>query len=596
MTTRRELRHQRAVVTTSPVELNGEVVSRSGATELPNPETVNPETAGAIDPAATESKPEKLLENANPLKSTISIRPGRLARIVHRLNPRRGNTPQEIAILEEKQRRKAMEKLLREEANEYKRRFVKVLTRMGCCYEHKKRDGFLSPRFAVVKFKSIIMTPDAFFFEVDTLGLPYLVGVTRLMQEEIVTELSFACGHRVSCQYKEDKGFFYIVERSSGMLGIPRHVMYMDMLKAMPDYMDRLTVPLGLTSNTRPVYRSFSQMFSMLVAGTIGSGKSNALNVMLCTLIHRNTPRQLGLMLIDLKGGLEFGFYEGIPHLIKVEDVAPNGIATQKNQVVGMLRWLHGEGERRLRLLKGAGCKDIARYNQKHRRDFLSHLILVIDEWADIKMLPAKESGAAEELLVNIAQRLRAVGIHVIVCTQVPKTEVLTTRIKGVLPAKLAYSCPTQQGSMAILDNANAKMLQPAGRAILQWTNEIQIQTPYINDEIIQEIIRGAISGTFADVDKGHDVTLLEILEYALNEDDGNLSRNRLFKVFEPRGITQLELSTWLQEIEGTEVIIGSAPYRIEPAAGTRPRRQIAISQDQEEEPEKPKEETHEPV
>lgn len=602
MTTRQKLKILGTRILRTSPQMQGSHISDSGQEAGQTSDTtqvVATGTASAVLPGLSNNVPT---ENLDPMRKTVYAQPkGRLNILVQKfIKPWKPRSPSEKLVETEKAKRKAMEKLLREEAREYKKRMINVLNRMGKCYQYKRSGGggLLSggPAVKSVHFDSCVMQPDALYFRVDTLRLPYGVSVTDLADPAIVTDMSLVCQKRVSCQYTEAVGFWYIVERASGRLGIPSHVKFTDLLEAMPEHMDRLTIPLGVGENARPIYKSLGDMYSVLVGGTVGAGKSNILNVILCALIRRNNPHRLKMLLIDLKGGLEFNFYEGIPHLLSIERLPGfkeddamghlhNGIAYYREQVPGVLRWVHNEGERRIGLLREAGYKDIARYNQNNRRHALPHLLLMIDEWADVKM-DKTISADSEELLTNVAQRLRAVGIHVIVCTQVPKSEVLTTRIKGVLPAKLAFSCPTIQGSMAIIDNGHAKELSPKGRCVFQWQDETQVQTPYINDEIIREIVEGAKVGKFDALEHTHDVTLLEILGWALANDNGNLTVNRLLKVYEPRGITQAELRDWLKEIENTEVIIGSATYQVEPGAGSRPRRLVAISQDADQDPE----------
>jgi S-DNA-T family DNA segregation ATPase FtsK/SpoIIIE len=350
------------------------------------------------------------------------------------------------------------------------------------------------------------------------------------------------------------------------------------MLEAVPPSADGLTVPLGRTTNGKAVYKSLSQMYSMLVGGTTGGGKSNLLNVMLCTLIRRNTPERLHMLMVDLKGGLEFGFYEGIPHLLNLPDVAPSGIVQERTEVPKLLQWLFHEGERRIKVLRDAGYKDVGRYNARHRKDHMPHILLIIDEWADIKLEP-KTGKESEELLINISSRFRAVGIHVVLCTQVPKSEVLNMRVKGVLPAKIAFSCPHNTMSMAVLDNGHATNLQPAGRAVFQWQGEIMIQAPWINDDQVKATVKGAIDGHYDDIKGGHDVTREEVWRYALDNASGWLSSRDLYAVYRDRGLTQKELLSWLEEAEGKEIVIGTSLYRVEPATGSRSRRLVAVEE-----------------
>jgi len=501
------------------------------------------------------------------------------ARRVYHRRPWRALTPEEKFQRVEEKRRAEMASLLASEANLYWDRLVNALDRNQFMHtQSKTAAGGGAPKTKHVSFDVIKLQPEAIYFRINTMHLPYGTRISDLMDKDLILDLSVACGRRVTAEYSERIGAWYIVERAIGVRGIPDHVKFVDLLEAMPASADGLTVPIGMSLNAKPIYKSLGRMYSMLVAGTIGGGKSNFLNVMLITLIRRNTPQQLRLILVDLKGGLEFQFYEGLPHLISIPGNAPNGICDNTENVPGVLDWLHEEGERRMNVLRKAGYKSIGRYNAYQRKRRLPHILLVIDEWADV-MYHKDIKKDCEETLANVAQRFRAVGIHCVICTQIPKAEVVSMRIKGVLPAKLAFSVPSNHASQIIIDTGRASQLTPAGRAIYQWDEEYEVQTPFINEDIIDHVVQQAISGKSDAITSGHDVTHLEVLEWALSQENGYLSRDVLFRQFGKRGLKQEELNNWLSDWEGQELVIGTSLYRVDPAAGNRPRRLIAIDE-----------------
>jgi hypothetical protein len=520
-----------------------------------------------------EPAPAEIVQPAKPAAPSMA------KLLAARMFPgRRILTNEEELLQREAERRKLIEKQLQSEAHLFKDRVLVVLNRRNLCYRYPKseRDQQLSG-IQMVKFKLVKIYPEAFYFFIDVERLPRGISVLDLVKTDVLTDLSIACGHRVSAHFSEKSGCVFIVERSSGVLGIPNHVKLSDMWNATPAYADGLSIPFGLTTNSKPVYKSLSQMISLLIAGTTGAGKSNFANVLLCTLIRRNPSDRLKLILVDLKGGLEFSFYEGIPHLLNVPEHAPTGICYERGQVPGVLRWLLAEGERRIQVIKAAGYKDIGRYNHHNRKKAMPHLVFMADEWADIKLEP-RVGKEAEDLITNIASRFRAVGIHVILCTQTPKVEVISTRIKGVLPAKCCFSVPTNTASVIVLDNTHAKGLEPQGRCLLQFLDEIQIQTPFISDADIKLTVEGAISGHFEKAQaRSHDVTELEVMNWALEHDSGWLAYQRLFKTFQPRGITQREVIDLVSSWEGREFVIGTSLFRVDPPAGNRARRLIAV-------------------
>lgn len=570
-----------------PKNTTGQFISKSGELTVKSSDSLSAKTVGMVDslPAVTADKP---IENTQEMKQRI-WRGGRSKwwkRIFKNMTTKRELTREEIIALEEKQRRDELEKLLRLEANLYKQRIVNRLTGLGLAYKYKtnERDVWAS-KFQTVKFSLCVLQPDAIYFKIDTASLPWGVSIMQLMDEGVLTDLSLSCGSRVMADYSETRGAWYIIERASGAMGIPNHVKFADMLERYPASADGLSIPFGITTNGRPVYKSLdNNMPHMLIGGTTGAGKSNFVNVVLCALIRRNSPKHLRMVMVDLKGGLEFDFYEGIPHLLPIEEVAQNGIANYRDQVPGVLTWLLKEGERRIKILKAAGKKDIGRYNQFHRKDPLPHLLFIIDEYADVK-LDRKIGKEVEEKLINIASRFRAVGIHVIICTQVPKSTVIDTRIKGVLPGRVAFSCTGNHESMAILDNGHANGLAPVGRAILKSAGEITFQAPYINDQTVKRIVEGAIAGGSYDDSEiaEHDVTLEEVLAWALENDTGYLSRRRLYSQFKDRGLKQAEIEKWMSDIENTEILVNSTVYRVEPAGGSRARRLVAADRGEDE-------------
>lgn len=500
--------------------------------------------------------------------------------MVKKLNPWRPLTEEEKYYKAELLRRKKLAKVLERESQLYWDGIVRCLDRYGMKHRPSREESGGGMRFTRhVSFDRVVLTPEAIWFRVNTARLPYGVSIPRLMDREIIQDLSIAVRHQVRGEYTVEKGAWYFVERGVGTRGIPDHVRFMDLLNAMPASADPLTIPIGIGLNKKLVYKSLGRMYSMLVGGTIGGGKSNFLNVILLTLIRRNPPDRLKLILIDLKGGLEFQFYEGIPHLMPIPTLAEGGIADKNEQVPGILQWLKLEGERRMQVLRAAEQKSIGMYNAHRKQNRMPHILLVIDEFADI-MYNKKISGYCEETMANIAQRFRAVGIHVILCTQVPKKEVISTRIKGVLPAKIAFSTTNNTASMVILDNINAKELRPAGRAIFQWDQELEVQTPFINESIIEEIVTGAKQGKYEKQETRHDVTQLEVMEYALSEENGFLNIQRIYKQFSGRGITREELEKWFSEWDNQEIIIGTGLYKCVPPAGSRARRLIAIDED----------------
>ena len=572
---------------TFTVPTRGDAVSTGGETVIDATGDSATTTQGQAD-AMTRKEAGPIDENLDPLRQRFFDlrRKALIVRLIRWLWNRRPGRPLTAEEIAEKARIAELKELhatLTEEAKTVERLMVQTLTRLGLCYIYRKAErGFMSPRMKQIRFSHISLEKDAIHLRVDTRPryLPPDVDLLKLADEAVIFNLAMSLGKEVEARYSEEFGFWYIVSRSSGVRGIPNHVMLSDMLKGFPESADGLSLPLGMAANGKPIYRSLTTMYSILVGGTIGAGKSNILNVFICSLIRRNTEDRLWLSLVDLKGGLEFTAYEGIPHLKTDRDVTKTGIIEHREDVPYLFDWIIEEGERRMKQVKKAGVSDIGRYNHLNRKKPMPRWVLIIDEYADTRM--SGDKAEIEKKLTNIAQRFRAVGIHVIACTQYPSAKVISQDIKIAMPAQLAFNCANTYGSQAIIGDGRAKGLQPVGRFIFNWAEGgIPIQAPYITNQFVKETVKGAIAGEFKDIIEGHDVTPLEIMTWALDHDLGWLSRDKIYPIFRSRGLTQKELGDWLREWEGKEFVIGTTIYKVNPASGTRARRLVPVEDDE---------------
>ncbi|MDR2063973.1 MAG: DNA translocase FtsK [Candidatus Nomurabacteria bacterium] len=237
----------------------------------------------------------------------------------------------------------------------------------------------------------------------------------------------------------------------------------------------------------------------LLVAGTTGSGKSVMLNTLITSLLFRNSPSDLRLILIDPKGN-ELAPYKDIPHLL-----AP--IITTTDKVVSALKWSVNEMERRFQLFANIGAKDIVSYNEKlqstkqkvstpdengvmHEHDDgkMPYIVIVFDEMSDFMMTAKRD---IEGLIVRIAQKARAAGIHLVLATQYPKKEVITGLIKGNVPTRISFKVAEQVNSRVILDQVGAEKLLGSGDMLLlsPQVNKLQrIQGAWVSDAEIEAI------------------------------------------------------------------------------------------------------------
>ncbi|MEK7594154.1 MAG: DNA translocase FtsK 4TM domain-containing protein [Patescibacteria group bacterium] len=199
-----------------------------------------------------------------------------------------------------------------------------------------------------------------------------------------------------------------------------------------------------------------AKMPHILVAGQTGSGKSVMINTILTSLLYRNSPADLKLILVDPKQ-VELKPYDEIPHLL-------TPVITEPEKCISALKWAVAEMERRYRALADENKRDIAAYNSLKKEEGMPYIVIVIDELADLMMMAARD---VEALIVRIAQKARAVGIHLVLATQRPSVDVITGLIKANVPARIAFTTASQVDSRTIIDQVGAEKLLGQGDMLL---------------------------------------------------------------------------------------------------------------------------------
>jgi len=222
------------------------------------------------------------------------------------------------------------------------------------------------------------------------------------------------------------------------------------------------------------------KMPHLLIAGQTGSGKSVMINTLLASLLYRNSPAEMKLILVDPKQ-VEMIPYNDIPHLL-----AP--VITQPEKCISALKWAINEMERRYSLLAEERLRDIKSYNQRKREESMPYIVIVIDELADLMMLAARD---VEALIVRLAQKARAVGIHLVIGYPAPSVDVITGLIKANVPARIAFTVASQVDSRTILDQVGAEKLLGQGDMLLltpQMSKPKRIQGAWTMDEEVMKI------------------------------------------------------------------------------------------------------------
>ncbi|MEK7612027.1 MAG: DNA translocase FtsK [Patescibacteria group bacterium] len=240
-----------------------------------------------------------------------------------------------------------------------------------------------------------------------------------------------------------------------------------------------LVFPLGRDVSGDPIFVDIERLPHMLVAGSTGSGKSITIHSILTSLLFKNAPATLKLILIDPKR-VELSAYEGIPHL-----AAP--VITDAKKSVGVFRWAIAEMDRRYETLLKAGCRDIKGYN-KDREELLPYIVIVVDEMADLMSRYGRE---IEGSIVRLAQMARATGIHLILSTQRPSVEVVTGLIKANITARIALQVASQIDSRTILDIAGAEKLLGGGDLLFissEYSKPKRVQSAYLSEEELKGV------------------------------------------------------------------------------------------------------------
>ncbi len=262
---------------------------------------------------------------------------------------------------------------------------------------------------------------------------------------------------------------------------------------------DPLGFAIGKDISGEPVVGKLNKMPHLLIAGQTGSGKSVMINSLLTSLLYRNSPSDMKLILVDPKQ-VEMAPYEDIPHLLTPVIVEPE-------KTISALKWATNEMERRYKLLAEQKVRDIATYNKrvqergKHiavedengieqevSEGKMPYIVIVIDELADLMMVAARD---VEALIVRLAQKARAVGIHLVLATQRPSVDVITGLIKANVPARIAFTVASQVDSRTILDQVGAEKLLGQGDMLLKTADmgkPIRVQGAWVMDEEVSKI------------------------------------------------------------------------------------------------------------
>jgi S-DNA-T family DNA segregation ATPase FtsK/SpoIIIE len=291
----------------------------------------------------------------------------------------------------------------------------------------------------------------------------------------------------------------------------PKLVTLGDIYGDLPATASPLSVWLGKDISGNAIWTDLARMPHLLIAGTTGSGKSGCINTILTSTLLRSTPDEVRMILIDPKR-IELGYYESIPHLLTPVVSNPKEAAVVLMNVVQ-------EMERRYERLSFVRARSLPEANRAFRARGeapLPYLLVVIDELADLMMVSPQ---AVEDCVIRLAQKSRAVGIHLVLATQRPSVDVITGMIKANVPSRIAFAVSSQTDSRVILDGAGAESLLGQGDMLFKplGTSRLQrLQGAYVSEEEVALVVEQCRSQRGQDLDE----SLLEAPEATYEESD----------------------------------------------------------------------------
>jgi S-DNA-T family DNA segregation ATPase FtsK/SpoIIIE len=254
---------------------------------------------------------------------------------------------------------------------------------------------------------------------------------------------------------------------------------------------NKLAVVLGKDISGKPIVAQLDKMPHLLIAGATGSGKSVCINTIITSILMRAHPDEVKLILVDPKK-VELSVYNGVPHLL-------TPVVTDPKKAAGVLREVVSEMERRYDLFASINARNIKgyneqcqKYNKEHsddQKEILSYQVVILDEVADLMMVASKD---VEDCIMRIAQMARAAGIHLIVATQRPSTDIITGVIKANIPSRIAFAVSSSIDSRTILDTSGAEKLLGKGDMLFSpmgSSSPIRVQGAFVSDEEVSDVV-----------------------------------------------------------------------------------------------------------
>lgn len=446
----------------------------------------------------------------------------------------------------ENKREKRIRKDMRAESKLLENLIIDVWRYTDDCHHTAKATEKHKEKTKVPKFERVVIKPDAHWFYLRTVvhipifgyrwRLPEGVTTHRLTEDEVLENLRAATKRQVDAIWTDQNQLVFRVSRLDSPDSLPRNVQWRDGMKYFPeDRVLKFPYTIGVTEGRRFHWLDLTSDTNLLVAGTQGSGKSNLVNGIIATLVSTHSPEELRIVMIDLKGGMEFTHWEELPHLLWEMSKSIDEVKPVLTRLVAIMRG-------RMEILRKVKAKDLSSYNQRvDQEQRLERLVIVIDEMSNFVGLNTLTE-ELHNLIFLLVSMGRAVGIHVICCTQHPEVKVIPGRIKTNIPVRLCGWMPTISASQIVLDTPEAARLSklPGRFALKRGMDQMIIQCPEIPDEEILGVVssaRQAYQNVANDIrDLANQPALVvwneaRVIKAALEWTEGQLSADKLHKM-----------------------------------------------------------------
>lgn len=457
---------------------------------------------------------------------------------------------------------KKMIKALAKESKVFEKLIIDCYIRIGQAWmvgAAGVETGGKAPRKAKVqkvRFSRIFYTEELIYYEVQVNRrwlhttrnmLPHHTLAATLVSDMALFELKHACRRLITVSYTDPrKGLWIIVHRLMGIDGIPLYVTYKEMLEHFPgSKIDDAPILVGAGENRKLVVFDLATRPHLLTGGSTRSGKSNFINGIICNYLRFARADDLKLILIDLKR-MEFNYYAAAPHLMRP-------VIADPEEAIEVLDGLVKEILSRAVLMQGK-AKELAEYNKRFPAHKLPRIICIVDEFAELVLQSEKEVGRAIlKLTTRITNLGRAVGIHLILATQRPATEVVPNSIKINMPLIVAGRVQNVHQSVVILGTGDAARLPilPGRMVYSDGADLAQVQTPHILDADITEavaIARGRHLGVI-DLEEADPVIVPDgLICHLVDKLGGKLTADNL-KHFKDLAVPMRALKIFIEEV-----------------------------------------------